>query len=245
MTTVSRTIAAHRSAALRLLAAGSLTLALAGCYRTTPVVQETYPEDYRQRHPITLLEREHSVDVFISRNRGGLNASQRADVLAFAQTWKRESSSGVMIEVPAGGPTGRAVNESMREIRSLLAAAGIPGSVIRTHKYPATGASLAVVKLNYTRLSAKAGPCGLWPKDIGPGGGEAYIQNYSYWNLGCASQNNLAVMVANPADLVQPRAEASGYEARRSVVMDKYRKGEAPSAAYTGYDTGKISDLGK
>ena len=66
-----------------------------------------------------------------------------------------------------------------------------------------------------------------------------------YWNLGCANQRNLAAMVDNPADLVQPRGETPAYTARRSVAIDKYRKGENPSGTYTGYDTGKISDLGK
>ena len=244
MTAVSRTIAGRRRAALRLLTVSSLALMLAGCYRAT-VAQDTYPEDYRKRHPITLQEAEHSIDVFISRNRGGLNPSQRADVLAFAQNWRHESSSGIIIYEPSGGPTGRAVGESMREIRSIVAAAGVPGNVVRSRRHPATGASLAVITMSYTRLTAKVGPCGLWPKDLGPAGGAAYIENYSYWNLGCATQRNLASMVANPADLVQPRAEASAYEARRSVMIDKYRKGDAFSGAYTGYDKGKISDLGK
>jgi pilus assembly protein CpaD len=52
-------------------------------------------------------------------------------------------------------------------------------------------------------------------------------------------------MVDNPADLVQPRGEAAAYSPRRSVAIDKYRKGENPSGNYNGYDTGKISDLGK
>jgi pilus assembly protein CpaD len=52
-------------------------------------------------------------------------------------------------------------------------------------------------------------------------------------------------MVDNPSDLVQPRGEAPAYAPRRSVVLDKWRKGENPSGAYTGYEAGKISDLGK
>jgi pilus assembly protein CpaD len=52
-------------------------------------------------------------------------------------------------------------------------------------------------------------------------------------------------MVDNPADLVQPRGEAPAYTGRRSVAIDKYRKGESPAGAYEGYDKGKISDLGK
>jgi pilus assembly protein CpaD len=230
---------------LRLLTAASLAAMLGGCYHSTVAQNDSYPVEYRQRHPITLQEGVHTVDVFIGRNRGGLTPSQRADVLAFAQTWRRESMSGVAIDAPTGGVTGRAVAASVREIYSILAAAGVPRNVIHTRRQPARASSLAIVKLNYTKLTAKAGPCGLWPKDLGPAGGAFYIENKPYWNLGCATQRNLAAMVANPADLVQPRAEDASYEARRAAAIDKYRKGEFPSGTYTGYDQGKISDLGK
>ena len=56
-------------------------------------------------------------------------------------------------------------------------------------------------------------------------------------------------MVDNPADLVQPRGETPAYTARRSVAMDKYRKGNSPSGTYpgssSGYDSSKLSDVGK
>ena len=64
--------------------------------------------------------------------------------------------------------------------------------------------------------------------DLGPADPN-YTENQPYWNFGCASQRNLAAMVDNPADLVQPRGESPAYTARRSVAIDKYRKGENPS----------------
>ena len=245
MTAVDSNIAARRRrAALRLLGAGALAATLAAC-QSTVAHNDAYPFDYKQRHPIALLDGVHTVDVFIGRNRGGLNPGQRAEVTAFAQTWRRESTSGIMIEWPAGGPADRAVAESMREIKSILAASGVPNGVIYARRYPAAMSSLAVIKMKYTRLMAKAGPCGLWPKDLGPAGGVTYTENQEFWNLGCSTQHNLAAMIANPADLVQPRADGPPYEARRSVAIDKYRKGENPSGLYGGYDQGKISDLGK
>jgi pilus assembly protein CpaD len=44
---------------------------------------------------------------------------------------------------------------------------------------------------------------------------------------------------------VQPRGEAPAYSPRRSVAIDKYRKGENPSGTYDGYDKAKIGDVGK
>ena len=154
-------------------------------------------------------------------------------------------SSGIIIKVPHGGPTDRAAADSLREIHSILNASGVPARAVYVQRYRPSSSSLASIKLNYSKLTAHAGPCGLWPHDLGPDFDATYNQNRPYWNLGCATQHNLAAMVANPADLVQPRGETPAYEARRSVAIDKWRQGQNPSGTYTGYDKAKISDLGK
>jgi pilus assembly protein CpaD len=134
----------------------------------------------------------------------------------------------------------------MREVHSILAASGVPRNAIYMRPYNATDPTLASIKLNYAKLSADAGPCGLWPHDLGVSLDQTYTENRPYWNLGCASQRNLAAMVANPTDLVQPRGETPPYAPRRSVAIDKYRKGENPSGAYgADFDKAKVSDIGK
>ncbi len=235
---------AVRRAAQRLAIAATLAGLLAGCYRSE-IAPEPYAFDYRERHPITLKEGRRTVEIFIGRNRGGLSPSQRADVLAFAQGWRHEATSGIVIDVPRGGPTDRAAADSLRELKSILAASGVPRNAIYIRNYRPSETSLAAIKINYTKLTAHAGPCGLWPSDLGPAPDPAYNDNRPYWNLGCASQRNLAAMVDNPADFVQPRGETPPYEARRSVVIDKWHKGQDPSGIYNGYDKDKISDLGK
>ncbi len=248
MTGILATIVKRRGAtALRALAVVGLATSLAGCYSTQRVArQEPYPDDYHQRHPITLKEREQTVEVFVGRNRGGLTPSQRADVLSFAQQWRHEATSGIIVDVPHGRLIDRASAESMREVRSILAASGVPQNAVYMRPYNASEPTLASIKLNYAKIAADAGPCGLWPHDLGTSLDRAYTENQPYWNLGCASQRNLAAMVANPADLVQPRGETPAYAPRRSVAIDHYRKGENPSGAYAAdYDKSKISGIGK
>jgi pilus assembly protein CpaD len=243
MTSFHTVTAEHRSRrGRRLLAMVSLAALLGGCYQQNMAI---YPDDYRQRHPITLEEGRHSVDVFLGPNRGGLTASQRADVLSFAQNWRHDSTSGVIINVPRGGRIDRAAAYSLREIKSILAAAGVPRHAMYVHRYHLSSTSLPSIRISYSKLVARAGPCGLWPHDLGPAADIAYNENLPYWNLGCATQRNLAAMVDNPADLVQPRGETPAYEARRSVAIDNWVHGRSPSGSYSGYTQGKISDLGK
>jgi pilus assembly protein CpaD len=229
---------------LRLLAGGGLALSLAGCLQSEVAIN-SYPVDYRLRHPIVVRDGTQTVEILLGRNRGGLTPNQRADVLAFGQTWQREAGSGIIVEIPHGGPTDHAAADSMREIRSILGAVGVPSNALYVRNYKPARSSLASIKLNYSKLTAEAGPCGQWPRDIGPSWKSGYIENQPYWNLGCASQRALAAMVENPADLVQPRGETPAWTPRRTVVLEKYRKGENPSGNYLGYDTGKITDVGK
>ena len=122
----------------------------------------------------------------------------------------------------------------------------MPRNAVYVRPYRPSSATLASIKINYSKLVAETGPCGRWPHDLGPSNNRGYNENHPYWNLGCASQHNLAAMVDNPADLVQPRGETPGYTGRRTVAIDKYRKGEDPSGKYNSqYDTSKIGAVGK
>lgn len=232
-------------AARRLLAATAFAALLGGCYHSPVAQKAAYPTDYRDRHPITLRDGEHTVHVFLGPNRGGLTPSQRADVLAFAQSWRHDASSGIVIEVPKGGRTARAAADTLREIYSIFAASGVPKRALYVRRTAPPPTGLASIDLKFSRLTAYAGPCGLWPNDLGPAPDIIYNENVPYWNLGCATQHNLAAMVDNPADLVQPRGAAPAFAARRSVAVHKWTIGENPSGTYTGFDKGKISDLGK
>jgi len=110
---------------------------------------------------------------------------------------------------------------------------------------PSDPGKLATVRLNYPTTLAEAGPCGQWPHDLGPTWDREHNENMEYFNLGCASQRNLAAMVDNKADLVQPRGEVPPYTGRRTTVLDKYHRGEPTETQLTDKDKGKISEAGK
>ena len=110
---------------------------------------------------------------------------------------------------------------------------------------PTAAIKLATVRLAYPKMIAEAGPCGLWPKDLGPSFDGIDASNHAHWNFGCSEQRNLAAMVDNPTDLVQPRGETPVYAARRAVVLDKYRKGDPTATRNPDTDKAKISEIGK
>ena len=123
-------------------------------------------------------------------NRGELNPTQRAQVLAFGLGWKRAATGGVIVERPLGSSNERSAADAMREIVSILAASGLPQQSIAVHNLRSGDrAGPATVRISYPQIHAQAGPCGLWPEDIGPSFNRDYFENQPPWNFGCATQN--------------------------------------------------------
>jgi len=234
---------------LRLaLALAGTAIVLGACNHTQDVaVTASVPEDYRLRHPIVVQEANESMVIFVGQGRGGLTAEQRADVMGLAQSWRHEGTGAIIADVPSGTPNARATADTIREIQSLLGSAGVPRGALVTRNYrPKDPRQLAALRLSYPRISATAGPCGVWPEDLGPSiKNKSYFENRSYYNFGCSYQHNMAAMVDNPADLVQPRAETPPYTARRTAQFEKYRKATATSVTYPEADKAKLSDTGK
>jgi pilus assembly protein CpaD len=234
---------------LRLMGAvAALSVALGACTLTGgEVTTAAVPEDYRLRHPIAVEEANHSIVVFVGQGRGGLSASQYADVMGLARGWVREGTGAIVADVPVDTPNARAAAATFQDIQRVLASGGVPARGVTLHRYhPDDPRFFATIRLSYPKIKAVAGPCGMWPADLGPSAlNPDYFENKPYYNFGCATQRNLAAMIDNPADLEQPRPETYAYTARRTAAFEKYRKGEATTTTYPEADKAKLSDTGK
>ena len=240
-------IGRHRSPRLFAALAG-LSVVLGACSQTpNTIITGGIPDDYRLRHPIAITEGTQSLVVFVGQARGNLTAVQRDDVAGLARNWVREGTGAIIVNVPDDTPNARVAAAVSREVRSVLTAGGVPARAITTYHYhPVDPQTLAPIKLTYARMTATAGPCGVWPDDLGPSiNNPDYADNRQYHNFGCANQRNLAAMIDNPADLVQPRSETPAYTARRTEAFEKYRKGTTTTTVYPEADKAKLSDTDK
>jgi len=94
------------------------------------------------------------------------------------------------------------------------------------------------VKVTYIRYVANTPACGDWSVDL-----TKTSRNLPPPNFGCATQRNIAAMVADPRDLLAPENGVGQPDAqRRLTVLDKYRKGEATPAAKTA--NGVVTQIG-
>jgi pilus assembly protein CpaD len=84
-----------------------LAVVLGACTHTDEVTTASVPDDYRLRHPIAIQEADRSVVIFVGHARGGLSASQRADVMGLAQIWLQEGTGAITADVPVDTPNAR------------------------------------------------------------------------------------------------------------------------------------------
>ena len=86
--------------AVRGLLVAGLAAGAAGCNTTARDTTGSIPQDYRERHPITVKEGKRTLTLLVGSGRGGLTPMQRAEVLAFARTWSRDATGGITIDRP-------------------------------------------------------------------------------------------------------------------------------------------------
>ena len=196
--------------------------ALQGCARD-PQTTGAIPDDYRTRHPITLSEAQHSLDIPVSPADNRLPGAMAENVKGFVQNYVASSTSIVQMQVPTGSGNAASASIIKRQIRSILTSSGIPAGKIAEVPYGASPyGDAAPIRLSYVAVTAMTGQCGQWPEDLNSN----TSSNKNWYNFGCASQNNLAAQIANPMDLVGPRGMSPIDAERRSVVLDKYRAGK-------------------
>lgn len=216
---------------LRLAAAAtvvSVAAVLASCAaRPDRVTTSSVPDDYRTRHPITLAEVQHSLDVPIGSGERKLTTSLRDLVRGFAQDYLALSKSTVAIAVPSSSANAGAAHNVKAEVRRILVDAGVKSNRIVLTSYDPTQASAsAPIRLTFVAVTAITGDCGQWPSDLF---GPSIRDNTNWENFGCATQQNLAAQIANPADLVGPRGMTPIDAQRRAEVISIYRADGNPA----------------
>lgn len=213
--------------------------ALGACAPDRVVTGSTYPHDVRNRHPIVLGDAPRTLDVFLA-NGGRIGQRQREDVRAFAAEYRQTGRGSLVAHLPVSEAS---AHWALEGIRQAMAEGGLPEGALVVSRYQPSDPSLAApIRLSFSRLQAKvAGRCGLWPQDLGGSDVKFNASNDSYWNLGCATQSNLAAQVADPIDLVRARRETPGDTQRRTKDIQDLREGKDPSTVYRQDGQGRIT----
>jgi pilus assembly protein CpaD len=214
----------------KVFAAAMLSVATAGCQHDQAGSQVAGWSliEPAQRHPILVSQQPANLNLRIAASSDGLTPAQRARVLEFVSHSRAvdAGNSRLVISAPGGSPNESAAMQAADEVRQLMLNSGYSETAIAVEAYHAGGGD-APLRISYLRYVADAPDCGHdWSENLA----NTY-QNTPYPNFGCASQRNLAVMVANPADLLGPRTMTARDANRRDDMYGKYVKGEPLGAS--------------
>lgn len=148
---------------------------------------------------------------------GSLTGGSGKEAVIFLQSWRDRGWGPLAIE------TGRLGAEAGARLKAEVAAlarrvAADPSRIVAV----AGGVGAA---LRFDRASAVLPDCG---EDYATAADFPGNPNRAF---GCATRRNLGAMVANPADLVDPRLEVPEDAARGAKVIETHRKGPVQAAA--------------
>jgi pilus assembly protein CpaD len=181
--------------------------------------------DVDARHPIGFVDRSEVLNVDAPPRGRDLSHNQSADLYRFVARYKAEGVGRLSVSVPRHGDAG--TSQVVAELGRILRENEIvPQRVVRTRH--ADGKLRQVVRLSYLTPEAVAPECGHWRRDVARD-----PERLNYPEFGCATQRNLAGMVANSRDLQRPQDEQPRSSERRSQTWSKYIEPDKGEAADT------------
>jgi pilus assembly protein CpaD len=190
-------------------------------------------------HPIIVEPSERSLKLPFSAGEAGLLPEDAARLEAFVGDYLSEGNGAISISAPEGTDS----NVAISYFGERLAQMGVPRSriLVGTHE---TSSHDGRVELDFISYAAHTDKCGDWSQDLSSTG-----KNDTAPNFGCAVQQNIAAMVADPRDLMDGRPMGSEDATRRSDVVNKYEKGAITQADKHKDDvkneqSGAVSDAG-
>jgi pilus assembly protein CpaD len=208
--------------ALAMLAVLILAAPIGGCLSPGPRFQAPFTlANPNERWPILVKQGEASLDLTVNRGTAGLTDVQKSQLRAFLWDYRNQRAERLMVRAPSGGANETSAMRAFDDVRRSMRQIGIDPTTVALEPYYANGDPSAPLRLSYLRVIAKAPDCGDWSENLARD-----PQNMPWPNLGCATQRNLAMAVANPNDLVEPRGETPRPGERRDVVWDKYVNGQ-------------------
>lgn len=228
-----------RSILLNLAAASATALVVAACIHDdqSPMVAGWAITDPSQRHPIMVSREPVTLALRVPHWAAGLSPQQRAQVIGFAKSYPARGSgdSRLVIHAPSGAANEVASMQAVAEIRDLVRESGFEDASIAVEAYHGGRSHEPPIRISYVRYTAEALQCGHWGSNLAED-----PLNVGVPNLGCATQANLAAMVASPGDLLGPRNATPRASERRDATWQKYIKGESTVAKKSADERAKV-----
>jgi len=208
---------------------------IAGSCSTAPTDPGGVAEDGAANHPIAVEPSYREIKVGFAGGPQGMTPEDAAKFDAFLADYRAHGNGSIGISVPSGAPSRNAITY----FGERAAASGIARDKILVSTHDTVNGDFRV-DVSYIAYTAHTDSCGDWSQNL------AYtLDNATPRNFGCAVQQNIAAMVADPRDLVQPRAFEPADANRSGTIIGNYEQGKTTAAEKTADQSAAVSDVSK
>jgi pilus assembly protein CpaD len=208
---------------------------IAGSCSTGPSDPGGISEDGAANHPIAVEPSYREIKVQFAGGLQGMSPEDAAKFDAFLADYRAHGNGSIGISVPSGAPSRNAITY----FGERAAASGIARDKILVSTHDTANGDFRV-DVSYIAYTAHTDSCGDWSENL------AYtLDNTTPKNFGCSVQQNIAAMVADPRDLVQPRGFEPADANRTATIIGNYEQGKVTSAEKSSDQSGAISDVSK
>lgn len=204
---------------LKVLLMSAAAIASAGC--ATKFNGAEHALTVEQEHPISVDSQTVTMTMAPA---AALTSIDRARLRAFSDAYMRNGHGALTLTSPGGADAGQG-----DDIRAALFEFGVPADSVASSSYRSGEGSTSDVILSYTHYVATPSACGVWEGDK-----ERDFRNLRSSNFGCSTRNNLAAMIGDPRELVEPAAMSDPDAAFRIRGVTLFREGSNTSSDVDG-----------
>ncbi|TNE36280.1 MAG: hypothetical protein EP347_11495 [Alphaproteobacteria bacterium] len=224
----------------RLALSAVAALALSGCMNGAGLdgmaagQTRTMPHE---RFPIQVSSTNEEMSLMVPSNAVTLSPEDRARVSMFAASYRKGGHGELWLASPTGSSNEAASGAALAEISKVFVEQGLSPAAITMTTYHSS-ADNAPITLRFKVYDAHSPNCRRWDQNLA-----VTPRNGTSPNFGCATQSNLAAMLDDPHDLVEPRDMTPADADRRNTVVDKYRSGEPTATARGSEESGAVTKM--
>lgn len=215
----------------KFMCAGALAAVLLAGSCAAPSNDGSITADPEFNHPISVAPDMRTLRVSYAGD--GLSTDEAQKFNSFVAGYQERGNGSISVSVPSGA----GASEAIRYFGERLANLGVPRSRILVGTHDVTGGD-GRVEIGYVAYVAHTAPCGDWSQDMSES-----AANLPPPNFGCATQQNLAAMAADPRDLLGPRDQGPADATRRTTVIGKYEKGDPTAASKSADQNATVSQM--
>jgi pilus assembly protein CpaD len=210
-----------------------LLTALSACSRSDIYNDGSHGLTAEMKHPIVVEKQEEVMNIAVPSQGFTLSPNDEMRLKNFARKFGYGSNSNITVSIPVGSVNATTARIAAKKVSDVVEQTGVARDRIIIKTFNAIPGDVPDITVAYESFVAKAPECkNMWDTNLA----NAY-HNTTWKGLGCATQSNLAEMIANPQDLIEMRAMGDGYGARRADIFDKYVQGTSTSASRESSET--------